>query len=155
MSYQYCSFNIIITRYICVFSLSAAIHWSTTIMLFLLCSILNYHISLIFSNVWICSFMTSKNTLFQPSNFRSSATYCDNWKTQHNWEQNYCGEGDHDSNINCLASVNLRQYTIVPIQCEKFPWTCLGHLFYIYCYSHFKKRLCMVLVCYVLEITNT
>ena len=76
----------------------------------------------------------------QPSNFRSSTRSCYHWNMEHYWGLADHGEGDSDSDIYGLASVNLRQYTTVTNQCEKFPWTWTWRLMYFDNESRFEKR---------------
>ena len=51
-----------------------------------------------------------------------------------------CCEVDCDSDLNCLASVILRQYTTVTNQCYKFTWAWTWRIQYCYCWYHFNKR---------------
>ena len=50
---------------------------------------------------------------------------------------NYRGSADRDevnidSDVNCLASGHIRQYTTVPSKCEQFPWTLMWCILYFY-----------------------
>ena len=76
----------------------------------------------------------SQNTKFLLSQHR------DNWKTEKCQGAANRGKVDLDSNVNRLASGNLRQYTNVPSQWEILPWTWMWHLLYFDCWSHFNKR---------------
>ena len=63
----------------------------------------------------------------------------DHWKKKH-----YCGLADNgkgylDSDINRLYLGNLQQYTTVPSQCEKLPWTWTWRLLYFDYWSNFEK----------------
>ena len=70
--------------------------------------------------------------------------HSDNWKTyQHQGSANCC-EVDLDSDLNRLASGNLRQYTTVSSQCEQLLWTWTWIIMYFDPWSHFKKRLGIV-----------
>ena len=46
-----------------------------------------------------------------------------NWKADPYRGSTDRGEGDHDSDLNWLASDNIRQYTNVKNQCYRLPWT--------------------------------
>ena len=63
----------------------------------------------------------------------------DHWKTEHYLELADCCEGDPESELNCLTSGNLWQYTTVLSQFDRFPWTWTWRLLYLDCWSHFEK----------------
>ena len=137
--------------------LANILHWPTMILLFLLCFILNCHGNLIFSqilNLFICDIFEHNNFVVDKeiryfrflvinNNCRDQCpiiTQSNHWKMEHYWgSADYC-EGSLDSEKNCLASGNLRQYTTVPIQCDWFPWTWIWRLLYFYHWYHFEKR---------------
>ena len=52
------------------------------------------------------------------------------WKTDQYWGSENRGEVDLDSSVNCLASGTHMQFTTVPSQCERFPWTWMWRLLY-------------------------
>ena len=59
---------------------------------------------------------------------------------EHYWGSVNCGEGDLDSDINRLASGDLRQYTTAPSQCEKLPRIWTWNLLYFDRWYNFEKR---------------
>ena len=147
VSYQYCSYSYDIKINLCRF-----IFWYCTLI---------YDNSIIFIMFY---FKPSRNIAFitnlesvplwyfrtqffaaiqinpQPSNFQSSTTQCNHWKTGIYRESSGSGEVDRDSDINRLASDNLWWYTTVPNQWEWLPWTWTWLLLYFYHWYHYKKR---------------
>ena len=63
------------------------------------------------------------------------------WHMDHCWWLVYRFEGDLDSDLNRLASGNLRQYATVPSQCDQLPWTWTWRLLYFNHWSHFRSSL--------------
>ena len=126
-------------------SSAAIVHWSMTNMLFILCFIWSHYGFLFFSYQHVL-FSDSSNTIFccrhinsWPSHFLSSVTWWNHWKTNLYRGSDDCGEGDCDSDINCLVSFNLCQYITLTNQCEKLTLTWMWFLLYFYCWYHFEK----------------
>ena len=61
------------------------------------------------------------------------------WNTENYWGSEDRGEVDIDSDVNHLASGNLRKSTTVPSQSEKFPWTWTCCFMFFYCWYHLKN----------------
>ena len=155
MSYQYCSYlyyrEIHLRRYIC---------WYCTLIykkfVILSCFILNCHRTFLFtqiSNLLICGIFKHKNftsdkaihnllCLIINNKFRHQVTVIKpryHWKTENYQGLDDHGEGDLDSDLNHLDSGNLWQYTNIPSQCEKFPWTWTWSILYFDCWYHFEN----------------
>ena len=152
VSYQYCSY----LYYLCVRIFPAIIHWPTMILLFLLCIIVNFHRTFIFSqisNLFMCAIFEHNNLSADKEihylQFLIINNKCinqfpvikpsDNWKTEHYQVLSDRCKGDLDSYLNWLALGNLWKYTTVPSQCDRLPWTWIWRLLYFDCWYHFKK----------------
>ena len=126
----------IIARYTWRGTFADIVHWPTTIFLFLLCFILNCHGTFLFSQIpnlffcgiseqfffaavkeihklWFWSTTTSADTIF----LIPKPSY--HWNKEDYWGSADLSEVDLESDINFLASGNLRKYTSVPSQCEQ------------------------------------
>ena len=135
----------------------AIVHWPTTIILFLICCILNCHGNLFFSQIlnifccgifkhiffaavkeihrlWLWSTTTSVDTKSPLPQHRK------NRNTDQYWGSEDRGEVDIDSDVNHLASSNIRQYNNVPSQCDIFTWTWTWRLLYFDRWYHLEKR---------------
>ena len=130
-------------------------HWPTTIILFLLCYILNCHVSLFFSLISNIVFVVISSTMFLQQSRKSINLDFDQQKkfryqisiTPTHWTLKDrailgsadSGEVDIDSDVNFLASGNLRQSTTAPSHCERLPWNWTWCLMYFNRWSHLKN----------------
>ena len=127
------------------------------ILLFVSCFIINCCGTLIFSQIsdlFICA-------IFEHNNFEAAKeihyfwffilnnkcryqvpviTQNNNWNTEQYCGLANCCEEDLESDIYCLDSVNLWQYTTVLCQCERLPWTWTWFLLYFEHLSLFEKQ---------------
>ena len=147
VSYQYMSYlfyrKIHLLRFICCYCTS--IYNKYIILLFFIC---NHHKTLLISQVsykFLCDIykhnfllQTSKSTTFQKLRSPPPRKH---WKTELYRGSENCGEGDSDSDFNCLASVILRKYAFVTNQCYRLPWTWIQSIWYCDSWPHFEKRL--------------
>ena len=146
----------IISRYACVGIITDIFHLPTTIILLYICFILNCRRTFLLSqilNLFICGIFEHKvfagikqihylRFLIISNKCRNQVTVIrkiNHWKReQYQGWYNFC-ERDVDSDLNPLASDNIWQYTTVPSQCERLPWTWMYRLLYSNCWTNFKK----------------
>ena len=138
----------IIVRYTWIGTFSAILYWHTMILLFLLCFILNCHGTLLSSQISILFFCGISEHNFiavvkeiHKLQFQSTTTSADtkfllpkpiyHWKTEQYWGSVHHIEVDIESEVNCLYSGNIWQYTTVPSQCEQLPWTWTFRILYL------------------------
>ena len=145
-----------IARYTCRGTLVSIVHWPTALISFMLRFILNCHATLFFSqalNLYICGI--SEHNFFETVRdihklcFLSTTTHAynklrlprpiDYWKTEHYQMLSDCGEVDLDSDVNHLASGNLRQYTTLPSKFDKLNWTWTLCILYFDLLFHLDK----------------
>ena len=129
MSYQYCFYLYYCKIHLCMFICCYYTLIYDKLVIFIM---FNFKPSMnCFPHKFrICSFViffkhssllqTNKSTTFPFSNIHNVLKPLKNGAL---WGLDDCCEGYRDSDINRLDSVNLRQYTTVPNQCEQLPWT--------------------------------
>ena len=115
--------------------------------LILLCFICNHHKTMLISellNEFLCDLFeenyllqTSTSTTFQKCQSPTQSKY---WKTEPYRGSDDCGEGHHDSVLNRLTSVILRQYTTLTNQCSQILGTWKLYIQYCEIWYHSKKR---------------
>ena len=139
--------TILIARYTCLVLFAAIIHWYTTNLLFLSWFILNHYgffspqiLNMFFCDIFEHNFLlhTNKSTTFQ---FLIIHKVVQTLKDRDLSGSADCGEVDRASDINHLASANLRQYTTATNQCDRLSWTWMWYLLYCNCWSHLDKGL--------------
>ena len=144
MSYQYCSYllycEIHLMRFIYLYCTSIFFKYVISLCFF------NHHRILLFSQIliqFLCDIFKHKIPCTQinpqPTNFQSPP-YRKHWNSEPYRGLDGCGEGYCDSDINCLDSDNIWQYTTVSNQCYWFPLNWTWHLQYCNRWYLLEKR---------------
>ena len=144
--YQYMSAlgyrDILLLRFICSYFTFIYNKYVT-----LRCFVIIHHKTLFISqipNQFLCDILWHP-FLLQTSTSTTSQIYWSptqrkHWKTGlYQWSADNC-EGESEYDLNCLASVIIRQYTIITNQCQRMTWTWTWRIKYFDCWSHFEKR---------------